>query len=176
MIKIRFLVFVIFFLFFWTSCGVYSFSGATIEKDEKTVNVAIFENTAKLVVPNLSQKLTEALKNQIINGTGLSQVIDPNQSDDIFEGQITDYTVQPVAITGGGNGTTPSVSQQTRLTITINVKFTCKKNEKRNFDQSFSRYDDFQGTANLSTVEQTEIDKINKLLIQDVFNRAFVHW
>jgi len=163
-------------LILFNGCGVYSFSGASIEKDDKTVSVAIFENTAKLVVPTLSQKLTEALKTQILNGTPLSQVNDPSQADLIFEGQVTDYTVQPVAITGGGNGTTPSVSQQTRLTITINVKFTSKKHENHNFDQSFSRYDDFLGTANLSSVEQTEIDKINKQLIQDVFNRAFVNW
>ena len=157
-------------------CGVYSFTGAHSNPDVKTVNVAIFENTAKLVVPNLSQKLTEALKNQILNGTSLSQVSDPNQADVIFEGQVTDYTVQPVAITGGGNGTAPSVSQQTRLTITINVKFTSKKHEKESFDQSFSRYDDFLGTTNLSSIEQSEIDKINKQLIQDVYNRAFVNW
>jgi len=163
-------------LFFLTGCGVYSFSGASIPDGAKTITIAIFENTAKLVVPNLSQKVTEALKNQVLNGTPLSQVNDPAQADLVFEGQITDYTVQPVAITGGGVGTTPSVSQSTRLTITVNVKYIDKKHEKNNFDQSFSRYADFPGTTNLSTVEQSLIDQINKQLIQDIYNRAFVNW
>lgn len=157
-------------------CGVYSFTGASISPLTKTVHVAIFENTARLVVPNLSQKLTEALKNQILNGTSLGQVSDPTVADDVFEGQVTDYTVQPVAITGGGAGNTPSVSQNTRLTITINVKFTDKKVEKNSYDQSFSRYEDFGADKNLSQVEQGLIDDINKLLVQDIYNRAFVNW
>ncbi len=170
----------IFFLFIssfiFSGCGVYSFTGASIAPDTKTVSVAIFENNARLVVPNLSQKLTEALKNEILNGSSLSQVNDPNQADVIFEGQITDYSVQPVAITGGGTGNSTITSQSSRLTITINVKFTDKKHEKNSFEQSFTRYQDYPGTQNLSQVEQTLIDAINKVLVEDVYNRAFVNW
>jgi hypothetical protein len=165
-----------FLILVMNGCGVYSFTGASISPDTKTVSVAIFENTARLVVPNLSQKLTEALKTSILNGSSLSQVLDPAQADDLFEGQITDYTVQPVAITGGGNGSLQSVSQQTRLTITVNIKFTDKKHEKNSFDQSFTRYEDFAGDKTLSSIEQQLIDDINKLLVQDIFNRAFVNW
>jgi len=160
----------------FTGCGIYSFTGATIKPDTKTVYIGIFENTARLVVPSLSQKLTEALKNQVLNGSSLSQVRDPALGDVIFEGQVTDYTVQPVAITGGGVGNTQSTSQSTRLTITINIKFTDKKHPENSFDQSFSRYEDFGSDKNLSSVEQGLIDDINKLLIQDIYNRAFVNW
>jgi Lipopolysaccharide-assembly len=161
---------------YFCSCGVYSFTGASISPDTKTVSVAIFENTAKLVVPNLSQKLTEELKTQILNGTSLSQILDPQKSDVIFEGQITDYTVAPVAISGGGAENSNSVAQSSRLTITINVKFTDKKHEKNSFEQSFSRYEDFGSDKNLSQVEQSLIDLINKTLVQDIYNRAFVNW
>ena len=44
------------------SCGIYSFSGASIPPEMKTVTVNFFENNAPLVVPYLSQQFTERLK------------------------------------------------------------------------------------------------------------------
>ncbi len=162
---------------FLSSCGVYSFSGASITPDTKTVAIATFENNARLVVPNLSQKLTEGLKTQVINGTSLSYVRDPAKADCVFEGTINEYNVQPVAITGGVGNNAPTTAQQSRLTITVNVKFTNVKNEKNNFDQSFTRYYDFNNSqSSLQQVEQDLIDKINTQLIQDIFNKAFVNW
>jgi len=160
-----------------SSCGVYSFTGASITPDTKTVAIAVFENNARLVLPNLSQKLTEGLKTQVINGTSLSYVRDPAQADCVFEGAITEYVVQPIAITGGLGQNAQTTAQQSRLTITVNVKFTNIKNDKNNFDQNFSRYADFDNARqSLQQVEQTLIDQIDTQLIQDIFNKAFVNW
>ena len=159
-----------------SSCGIYKFSGASVSPEVKTVAITVFENNARLVVPNLSQKLTEGLKDQVLNGTSLSYVPDPEKADIIFEGTITDYTVQPVAITGGTGANAQTTSEQTRITITVNVKFTNVK-EGKNWENSFSRYADFDNSRqSLQGVEQSLIDDIDKQLIQDIFNKAFVDW
>ncbi len=163
-------------VFFCSSCGIYKFSGASVSPEVKTVAISVFENNARLVVPNLSQKLTEALKTQVINGTSLSYVREPSMADIIFEGTVTDYTVQPVAISGGAGQSAQTTSQQSRLTITVNIKFTNVK-ENKNWESSFSDYSDFDNARQtLQQVEQSLIDDINKRLIQKIFNKAFVDW
>ncbi len=163
-------------LFFLSSCGVYKFSGASVSPEVKTVAISQFDNSARLVQPNLAQKITEGLKTQVINGTSLSYVRDPALADIIFEGTITDYTVQPVAISGGVGQNAQTTSEQTRLTITVNVKFTNVK-ENKNWESSFSDYSDFDNArSSLQQVEQSLDDDINKRLLQKIFNKAFVDW
>ena len=153
--------------FLLSSCWLYSFSGASIPANMKTVNVIFFENNAPIVIPTLSQKFTEALKNRIRNQSALNVV--RNDADATFEGRITDYNSKPVAITGNER------AEATRLTITVNVKYTNKVRPEDSFEQSFSRFSDFQG-SNLAANESRLIEDINKQLTEDIFNRAFANW
>jgi hypothetical protein len=124
---------------------------------------------ASIVEPSLSQQFTDDLKDYIqanipkkivmINGTG----------DLDFEGSITGYDVRPVAITS-------EVASQNRFTITVKVKYTCSVNEDMNFETSFSRYEDFGSGENFEDVKADLTDKILKLLIEDIFNKAFINW
>nr|WP_207422022.1 LptE family protein [Pedobacter sp. SYSU D00873] len=150
-----------------SGCWIYSFSGASIPLNMKTVNVVFFENNAPIVVPNLSTLFTEALKTRIRNQSNLTVV--RNDADGTFEGRITDYNIKPVAITGNDR------SEATRLTITVSVKYTNKLVVEQSFEQSFSRFKDFQG-SNLAPVEQALIADINRQLTEDIFNRAFANW
>jgi hypothetical protein len=115
----------------------------------------------------LSQKFTEALKSRIRNQSSLNVVRD--DADATFEGRITDYNSKPVAITGNER------AEATRLTITVNVKYTNKVRPEDSFEQSFSRFSDFQG-SNLAANESRLIEDINKQLTEDIFNRAFANW
>ena len=45
-----------------SSCGIYSFSGTSIQNDVNTVTINFFEYKAVKVNPTLSNDLTEALK------------------------------------------------------------------------------------------------------------------
>ena len=65
---------------------------------------------------------------------------------------------------------------QNRLTITVTVKYTCAFDEKRNFEQSFSRFADYPSNQNLTTVESKLMDEINDQLTQDIFNKALNNW
>ena len=44
------------------------------------------------------------------------------------------------------------------------------------YDTSFSRYEDYDASQNLSDVENELIELIVENLIEDIFNRAFVSW
>jgi len=151
------------------SCGIYSFTGASIPEELQTVTVDIFENNAPLVVPYLSQDFTEALKNRIRNQSRLSMV--RTDGDATFEGRITGYSINPTAVQGNDR------AGLNRLTITVTVKYTNKFNEKLNFEQPFSRFQDFS-TANgpIQSQEQQLIKQINDMLTEDIFNRAFANW
>lgn len=149
-------------------CGTYSFTGASISPDIKTVTVQYFQNRASIVEPTLSQKFTEKLKDKFVSQTSL-RIVDAN-ADLTFEGQISDYRTQPIAIQGD------QTAAQNRLTITVNVKFSNTKDEKQNFETSFSRFADYSSDKSLNEVEQTLITEINRQLVDDIFNKAVSNW
>lgn len=151
------------------SCGVYTFSGASIDPGAKTVNVKYIENKAPYNNPTLSQKLTDGLKQKITSSTGLAQV-NSDDADYIFSGDITGYSVSTVAAT---NVEQPATA---RLTITVNIQFKSRLTPKNNFTQSFSRSQDFQASQSLDAVQDQLVAEIDKQLIDDIFNRAFVNW
>ena len=155
-------------LFLISSCGIYSFTGGSISVGMKTVSVLLFENTAPLVVPNLSQSFTEALKDRIRTQTSLSFLrVD---GDANFEGRITDYSIQPVAIQGDQAGLT-------RLSITVSVKYSNKIEADKSYEQSFTRFIDFSiQSSTFAAQEQTLIRNINQQLTEDIYNKAFANW
>ncbi len=150
------------------SCGVYSFTGASIPPEAKTVSISLFPNKAELVQPSLSQTFTDALRDRFSSQTNLALI--PRGGDLHFEGEITGYSTEPVAITG----------QQTaaliRLKVTVNVRYTNKFNTKDNFETNFTRFEDYSSSLNLNAVEADLISKITEALVEDIFNKAVVNW
>jgi hypothetical protein len=58
----------------------------------------------------------------------------------------------------------------------VRVRFSNKFDESQNFDQTFSRYADYNSSMNLSSVESTLVAEISEALTDDIFNKAFVNW
>ncbi|MBO7288037.1 MAG: LptE family protein [Bacteroidales bacterium] len=151
-----------------TSCGVYSFSGASIPAEAKTVSVQYFPNNAQLVNPLLSNTFTNALNDMFVNQTTLQSVM---QNGDLsLEGEIVGYTTAPIAITGN------QTAAMNRLTVTVNVRFTNKYDESKNFEQKFSQYQDYPSGQDLSAVQDVLVEQIVEDLCQDIFNKAVVNW
>ena len=112
----------------FSSCKVsYSFTGASISPEVKTVTVKFFNKTASLGPASLSQTFTEKLKDKFISQTNLA-LADKN-GDLTFEGSITNYTISPISIQAN------EIAARNRLTISVNVKFTNLKDEKQNFER-----------------------------------------
>ena len=148
-----------------------SLNGASIPPNLKTIRVDFFENTAPLVVNTLSQQFTEALKDRIRNTTSLSIV--RGEADAVMSGSITDYNIAPVSISATANNVVP-IAGASRLTITVRVKYVYDADKKSNFEESFTKSEDF--TGDISAHEATLITDIIKQLTEDIFNKAFNNW
>ncbi|MFI5222604.1 MAG: LPS assembly lipoprotein LptE [Bacteroidia bacterium] len=151
-----------------SGCGFYSFTGASVSPDLKTFSVSYINNTASIVAPTLSQVFTEKLKTKIINETQLK--LSKGETDIHFSGKITDYKTAPVGVQANNQ------NSMNRLTVTAEITFENRKDEKKNFTQTFTGFIDYPATQNLSAVETDLIDKVTDMMIQDIFNKAFVNW
>lgn len=167
----RFSVIAVISVLFFSAGGCrvsYSFSGASISPQVKTLSIQYFQNRASLVQPGLSQALTDALIDKCRAQTRLSLV---NGFGDVnFEGEITDYNTRPLTVGADSRAAT------NRFTITVKVKFTNTVEPQYNFEKTFSRYEDYDSRLNLSDVEKELSEKIIALLVEDIFNEAFVNW
>lgn len=150
------------------SCGVYSFTGASIPPQAKTFSVDYFTNQASLVQPTLSQVFTDALKDKFSRQTNLR--LTNGMGDLHFEGFISGYSVQPQAISGDDR------AELNRLTISVRVTFVNEYEPENDFEHTFSRYYDYSSRRSLSEVESEAIDEITEALVDDIFNRAVVNW
>ena len=56
------------------------------------------------------------------------------------------------------------------------VRILGSKNEELNFNQTFSRYKDYESSQNLSEIEDILITEITNELVEDIFNKAVVNW
>ena len=84
------------FVIFMTSCGIYSFTGTSIQPDVKTVNIEYFEYKALKVNPTLANDLTEAMKDKFRKLTKLEQV--DGDADLTIAGEITGYDVKATSV------------------------------------------------------------------------------
>ena len=149
-------------------CAVkYSFTGASTQ-GLKTFSVQYFQNRAPVVQPGLSQIVTDALIDKCKAQTNLKYTTSTGDAD--FVGEITDYNTRPYTVAADAQ------AALNRFTITVKVKFTNAVDPNLNFDQTFSRYRDYDSNLDLSSVEKDLSDKIVEELVEDIFNQAFVNW
>lgn len=146
----------------------YSFSGASIPADAKTVSVDLFQNIAPQINPMLSNQFTEALKQRFTTQTRLSMV--DALGDFAFSGQITNYSVTAVAVQGN------ETAALNRLTISVMVRFSNAIDPKADFERSFSQYDDYDSNQNFSDVEDQLVQNILEKLIDEIFNASAANW
>lgn len=152
-----------------SGCKVsYSFTGAPIPENIKTFNVKPFTISAANAPAPYGQQFAEALKDRILSQTKLA--LQNLQSDVVFEGRIVAYSVQPIAIQNDDQ------AAQNRLTVTVQVSFLNTKDPKKSFENSFTRFTDYDATQNLTSVENQLLEEINEQLTIDIFNRAFNDW
>jgi hypothetical protein len=151
-----------------TGCGIYSFSGASISDQVKTFSVQYFQNRASLVQPGLSQAFTNELIDKCKSQTNMKYVT--GVGDVNFEGEITDYNTRPYTVAADAQ------AASNRFTISVRVKFTNSIQPEYNYEQTFSRYQDYNSSIDLSAVEKELSEKIVLEIIEDIFNQAFVNW
>lgn len=148
--------------------GGYSFTGASIPPGAKTISVGTFHNYASTVNPQLSQTLTDQLRQMFASQTPLAVTTD--EGDLAITGEIVGYDTRASALSSADE-----VSMN-RLTITIKVKFTNRLDPDNDFEQQFSRYRDYAASQDFSSVESSLMGEIVDELCEDVFNKSVVNW
>ena len=101
------------------SCGIYSFTGTSIQPDVKTITINYFEYQALKVNPSLSNQITEALQEKFIKLTKL-ELVDMDGDLEIT-GAVSGYDVKATAVTANEQ------AAQNRLTVNVKVSFTNRK-------------------------------------------------
>ena len=150
------------------SCGIYSFSGTSIQNDVNTITINFIEYRAARVNPSLSNDLTESLRNQFRRMTRLEQV--DTDGDMELSGQITGYDVSTAAVTAN------EVAARNKLTVTVKIQFVDNKHPEENFDKSFSAYSEYDSTNTLDAVESSLCAEIVEKLVEDIFNASVAQW
>ena len=151
------------------SCGIYSFTGTSIQNDVHTITINYFEYTAMKVNPSLSNQITEALQEKFLKLTRL-ELVDMDGDLEIV-GSVSGYDVKASAVTANEQAAT------SRLTVTVKVSFTNRKYPEDDFpDKSFSAYADFDAMQSLDAVEASLCEEIVEQLCEDIFNATVARW
>ena len=149
-------------------CGNYSFTG--VQKiNANTFQVNYFQNNARLIEPGIDRAFTTTLQDLIQNQTSLSLV--NSNGDLVYEGEIVEYRISPTTATA------QNTAAQNRLTIAVNVRFFDKNDDDAEFEQRFSFFFDYAGSAQLVGSQKTiAIEEIFERITQDVFNASLAKW
>ena len=151
------------------ACGIYSFSGTSIQPDVATITIPYVEYRALRVNPALSNQMTEALQEKFRRLTRLEQVDMDGDLELVCE--ITGYDVTATAITAD------EMASQNRLTVTARINFTNRKYPEDNVEnKTFSAYEDFDATLSLDAVEGGLCETIVEKLVEDIFNATVAQW
>lgn len=151
------------------SCGIYSFTGTSIQPDVKTVTINYFEYLAPKVNPSLSNDITQALQEKFIKLTKL-ELVDIDGDLEIV-GSVTGYDVKATAITANES------AAMNRLTVNVKISFVNRKYPEEDFEnKSFSAYADFDANQSLDAVEASLCEEIIEKLCEDMFNATVANW
>ena len=156
-----------------SGCSVYSFTGASLVNGEQTVSIQQFYNNSLLGPSNMSQVFTEKIRDYFQQNTSLTLV--ENNGDLQLDGYVSNYTVTPVAPTGGRDG--GQISTTSRVTITVKATYLNIKDDQFDFDKNFSFFVNFDSeSTDLTSSEDQFVEDIFKQIIIDIFNASVANW
>ena len=155
------------------SCGIYSFTGASIPPGVTTFQVNFFENQAgnrpgSTVEPGLDNDFTNALQDIIMNQTNLNLVSQDGQL--IYEGEITEYSVTPMT------ATSQNTAAQNRLKMSVALRYYNSKNEDDDLKKTYSFFYDFPAELQVYDVIDSAHKEIFDRITQDIFNDTLAKW
>lgn len=155
-----------------TGCKpVFTFNGSILNYDiYKTIYISEFPIRASLVYPPLQQTFENEVMDYVTRNTKLNIIDNPNNADINISGEITGYSLSPQAVGSDAYAT------ETRLTISVRVKYTDNKNPANDIDQTFSAYRQFSSSLMLTDVQDELCQQISEELTTLIFNATLGNW
>ncbi len=151
------------------SCKMsYSFKGAVVSDDLKTIEIRDFLNQAPYQYAPLVQVLNERVKDVYTRNTKLQNTtVNPDLE---LEGEIVRYDIAPIAAQQDG------YAAQTRLTMAIKIRFRNNKDSRKDKEETISAYRDFDSNKMLEDVQDQLIDELTKEIVDQIFNVTMMDW
>lgn len=152
------------------ACTVsYKFNGSSINYDKtKTISIADFPIKSEYVYAPLATRFNEELKDIYIRQTRLRLV---KQNADLqIEGEITGYNQYNQAVSADG------YASETKLTITVNVRFVNNTNHAKDFEQQFTAFRTYDSRQLLTSVQDGLIAEMVKEITDQIFNATVADW
>ena len=162
--SLAFFLFIFYSIVNFSSCGVYSFSGASVPSHLKSISIPIAEDRSGSGEPGLRELLTNQLIQKFIDDNSLL-VSEKGKADANLECTITGFTDVPNIVAAGENITSR------RLTISVKVIYNDNVKKKKIFDKVFSNYGDYKPAGNLNDRKKainTAIDRITEDILLSV--------
>lgn len=152
------------------SCTIsYKFNGSSIDYTKtKTISISDFPNTAELIFPPLAQEFSESLRDVYTKQTRLQML---KKGGDIhLEGEIVGYQLTPMAISAD------TYSSETKLTMTVNVRFSNSKNTEDDFEKKYTAYQPFESSRMLSDVQEELMKIMIADIVDNIYNDTVAKW
>ncbi|MDX2048649.1 MAG: LPS assembly lipoprotein LptE [Chitinophagaceae bacterium] len=145
----------------------YSLKDVSIPPEVKTVKVNYIENKARYISPQFSPRLTDKLRQKIVNQTRLSQT--NNEAHYEIGGYVSDYSVST-------SGISNQRESSNNLNVSVHIIFKNRLDEKKNFEADISRSFPFSATLSLQQAETQLAEQMISNLTDEIFNRIFSNW
>mgnify|MGYP003562736943 FL=1 len=147
----------------------YKFNGASIDyATTKTISIADFPNVAPLVYAPLSTKLSDGIRDLFQRQTRLEQVRRGGNLE--IEGEITGYTLTPMAVSAD------SYAAETKLTITVKVRFTNNVAPEESFEKTYTAYQTFDASQMLNDVQDELCNTMIAEIADQIYNDTVAKW
>ena len=157
-------------LLLFSSCSIsYKFNGANINyQTTHSISIADFPNNAPMVNPNLSNALSEGIRDLYQRQTRL-QVL--RKGGDLeLEGEIVGYDLSQTAISAN------SYASESRLTIRVTVHFINNIYPEESFDKTYTAYQTFDASQLLSDVQDELCSLIITEIAESIYNDTVAKW
>ncbi len=152
------------------ACAIsYKFNGASIDySTTKSIAIAEFPNQAALVYPQLSSMLSETIRDIYSRQTRLE--VTRRNGDLELEGEITGYSLTAMAIAAD------SYAAETKLTITVRVRFTNNNAPEENFEKTYTAYQTFDSNRLLTDVQEELCTTMTQEIAESIYNDTVAKW
>ncbi len=153
-----------------SACQVtLTFNGASIDYTKiKTISIADFNNVAELIHPPLAQEFSEKLRDKYTKQTRLRLL---KASGDLhLEGEIVGYQLTPMAV---GQD---SFSAETKLTLTVNIRFSNSRNQEEDFEKQYSSFRMFDSNLMITDVQDQLLAEMTEEIADNIYNDTVARW
>lgn len=147
----------------------YTFNGASIDYSKiKTIAIADFPNNAPLVYAPLSNNLSDAIRDIYQRQTRLELVQRGGNLE--LAGEITGYTLTPMAVSAD------SYAAETKLTLTVQVRFTNNIAPEESFEKTYTAYQTFNASRMLTDVQEELCTVMITEISESIYNDTVAKW